>query len=176
MVKDVDFSNALKQDKPVPVYICEKSRTDYLITISGCPFVWRSKFKSTITLDTVDAAYSTLSMSTRELLPLLPLKLLVKETTNELGPQAAYEIKTKSTVFEDSTGCIALANCTIMKPRSKHIAVIYHWFRNHVMRGETAIVKIDTTEQLADVATKALPITQPCILRDKIMNWESKRN
>jgi hypothetical protein len=52
------------------------------------------------------------------------------------------------TVFEDSTGCIALANCTTMTPRSKHIAGTYHWFRNHVMRGDTAIVKIDTTQQL----------------------------
>jgi hypothetical protein len=104
---------------------------------------------------------------------LLPLKLQVKEMADKLALQKASRVKTKSTVFEDSTGSIAPANCSTMMHCAKHIATTYHWFRNHVMRGETGIIKIDTTEQLSDVTTKSLPVHQFCNLREKIMIWES---
>jgi hypothetical protein len=166
---DSDFAGLFgHEDSNDPISV--KSRSGYIITIGGCPLVWKSKLQSTIALSTVEAEYSALSTSMRDL---LPLKLQVKEMTDKLGLQKAYKIKTKSTVFEDSTGCIALANCTTMTPRAKHIATTYHWFRNHVMRGETEIIKIDTTEQLSDIMTKSLPVHQFCYLRDKMMNWES---
>ena len=41
-----------------------------------------------------------------------------------------------------------------------HINVIYHWFWQHIVEDTgLEIAKNDTTEQLADIATKALEIT-----------------
>jgi hypothetical protein len=43
-----------------------------------------------------------------------------------------------------------------MTPRSKSIAVKYHWFREHWRPGEIEIKPIVLQEQLADIFTKTL--------------------
>ena len=43
-----------------------------------------------------------------------------------------------------------------MTPRSKHIAVKYHWFRSHLQEGEIEVRRIDTKVQKADIFTKGL--------------------
>lgn len=48
-----------------------KSRTGYIITLSGCPMLWRSQqLQTEISLSTLEAEYSALSTSMRTLLPL----------------------------------------------------------------------------------------------------------
>jgi hypothetical protein len=49
---------------------CSLSRTEYVITYCGCPIHWPSKLQSEIALNTTESKYISLSMATRELLPL----------------------------------------------------------------------------------------------------------
>jgi len=45
-----------------------------------------------------------------------------------------------------------------LRPRTKHIALRYHHFREHVRNGKVRINAIDTKEQIAeDIFTKGLP-------------------
>jgi len=44
-----------------------------------------------------------------------------------------------------------------MRPRTKHIAVKYHFFREHIQNGNINIEPIDTSIQVADILTKPLP-------------------
>jgi hypothetical protein len=50
----------------------------------------------------------------------------------------------KSTAFEDSNGALGLATSPKMTPRTRHIAVKYHFFKEHIKPGEIEIIKIDT--------------------------------
>eukprot|EP00957_Ditylum_brightwellii_P008323 630092-Ditylum_brightwellii.AAC.1 len=50
----------------------------------------------------------------------------------------------RCTVFEDNNGCIELAKCPRMRPRTKHIAIKYHHFRSKVKDGSIRIERIDT--------------------------------
>ena len=50
--------------------ICAKSCTGYVITLSGCPLLWVSKLQTTIALSTMEAEYTALSSSCRDLIPL----------------------------------------------------------------------------------------------------------
>ena len=59
-------------------------------------------------------------------------------------------------VFEDNNGAIELAKALKIRPRTKHIALEYHHFREHVRKGLIEIILIDTLEQVADIFTKAL--------------------
>ena len=63
-----------------------------------------------------------------------------------------------SRVFEDNEACRRLASSTILKmtPRSKHIAVKYHWFREYLERLNVEFLSIDTKAQLVDIFTKGL--------------------
>lgn len=58
-----------------------------------------------------------------------------------------------------------------MSPRTKHIAIPYHFFRSKVEELEIKVVAIDTSNQLADQFTKGLPYPKFSTDREKLMGW-----
>jgi hypothetical protein len=48
--------------------------------------------------------------------------------------------------FEDNSGALELARAPKMRPRTKHINIIYHYFRQHVRDKLISIHPIKTTE------------------------------
>jgi hypothetical protein len=59
-----------------------------------------------------------------------------------------------------------------INPRTKHIAVKYHHFRESVGEDKgVSIVKIDTKEQKADIFTKGLPRETHEYIRKLLMGW-----
>lgn len=43
-----------------------------------------------------------------------------------------------------------------MMPRTKHIAIKYHWFKSHIKEGEIEVKVINTKVQKADIYTKGI--------------------
>ena len=58
-----------------------------------------------------------------------------------------------------------------MTLHTKHIAVKYHWFRQHLKLGEIEAKKIGTKDQKADMFTKGLRVEDFVRLRQRIMGW-----
>ena len=77
----------------------------------------------------------------------------------------------RCTVFEDNQSTIAVAQAPSMLPRTKHIALKYHHFREFVLNGTIEIRYVNTTEQLGDIFTKPLPSASFTYLRHKLMGW-----
>ena len=65
-------------------------------------------------------------------------------------------------VFEDNLGALELAQLPRLRPRTKHINICYHHFREHVRRGLIKIFPVDTKDQIADALTKALAQKRFC--------------
>ena len=59
-----------------------------------------------------------------------------------------------------------------MRPRTKHIAIKYHHFRQGVINGIYNILPIDTKEQTADIFTKALSEATFSYLCSKLNYWQ----
>ena len=61
-------------------------------------------------------------------------------------------------VWEDNNAALKLANAPFpnMTPRTKHIAVKYHWFKENIKEGEIKVRLIDTKIQKADIFTKGI--------------------
>ena len=157
------------------------SRTGYIITYCGCPIHWVSKLQSKITLSTTKAKYIVLSMCMRDL---IPMRTLLSEISSSFhiaglkngliddGPVHAFTHMFKSVVFEDNMGCLEIASkpeqfC----PRTKHIGIKWHHFRDQVANGHVEIQKIDTRINWADIFTKLLPRPQFEALRKLMMGW-----
>ncbi len=69
-------------------------------------------------------------------------------------------------VFEDNSGALELARLPKLCPRTKHINVCYHHFQEHVRKGLIKIFSVGTSNQIANVLTKALAqnnFTRHCI-------------
>jgi hypothetical protein len=75
------------------------------------------------------------------------------------------------TVFEDNNGALELAKSPRYRPHTKHIAIKYHHFREHVKNGLVSILPIDTKDQIADQFTKALQTGVFEFLRYKLSGW-----
>ena len=84
------------------------------------------------------------------------MKSLIKEVIDNLGIDSEnLKFVSSSTIYEDNNGSIFLATNPRMTPTLKHIAVKYHWFRQHVGK-ELVIWKIESENQKADIFTKGL--------------------
>ena len=176
---DADFAGTWSvEDDQDPVSV--KSRSGHLITFMGCPLLWSSKMQTQIALSTMEAEYIALSHAMRDLIAireiLKEISTIVLSTSSPLKPSFSTISQTfgsipKSLVHEDNTACLKFANMPKMSPRTKHIAIPYHFFRTKVEQLEVKVIGIDTNNQLADQFTKGLP--QDKFVRDRksLMGW-----
>lgn len=148
-----------------------KSRTGYVLMYAGCPIVWSSKLQREIALSTTEAEYNALSESLRYVIHMMHM---VDEIL-ALG----WEISTAPTrvhckVFEDNSGALEMSRLPKMRPRTKHINIKMHHFRDHVRKKLISIHKIPTQYQLADIATKPQPEALFIAQRESIMQWAAE--
>ena len=68
----------------------------------------------------------------------------------------AAELVIRCTLFEGNKGAEELANISKKRPRTNHIAVKYHHFRETVKPKILSVKRVDTLDQLADIFTKPL--------------------
>ena len=139
------------------------------MTLGGCPIQWNSKLQTEIALSTTEAEYIALSQAMREL---IPLRRLLLEIITAMKLSGVTDSLIKSTVFEDNNGAIAMATAMKMTPRTKHIAVKYHFFKSHVDVGTgISLSKIDTNLQKADIFTKGLAPQKFVEIRKLLCGW-----
>lgn len=145
-----------------------KSRTGYTILLSGCPIVWASKLQTQIALSSCEAEYICLSQALRETIPLMRMiqELKDREFLDEYMTPSVH-----CKAFEDNSGCVELAKVHKMRPRTKHINITYHHFREAVREGKITIHQVKTEDQIADIFTKPLQQNLLVKFRKLIMGW-----
>ena len=74
-------------------------------------------------------------------------------------------------VFEDNSGALEMAKVHKYRPRTKHINVKYHHFRDYVTRGEVTLKSIRTQDQITDILTKPVSVGILQTLRKRVMGW-----
>ena len=98
--------------------------------------------------------------------PKQPIKAFTKTLQSNLSPNLPPSI-----VYEDNAACIILAETDQHKPRTKHISIKWHHFRDQIQNGTITISKISTHDNLADILTKPLVRVKHEALRKPIMGW-----
>jgi hypothetical protein len=145
-----------------------KSRSGYVILYAGCPIIWSSKLQTQIALSTTEAEYISLSQSLRETIPLMQL---LKEFKDRGFAVVSTKPKVHCKAFEDNSGALELARLPKLRPRTKHINVVYHHFRDFVRKGLIEICPISSSEQIGDLLTKPLSQNTFLYLRKKLLHW-----
>ena len=183
---DADFAGLFAaSDRQDPVGV--KSQTGYVIMYKGAPLLWGSRLQTQIALSTMEAEYMALSQAMRDLIPIrevlkeimtivFNLSKTISYHTHSKSVSPAAEIEEKynipqSTVFEDNDACLKFARMPRLTPRTKHIGIPYHWFREQVEALQITLERIDTKNQLADQFTKGLPTATFCLARKQLMGW-----
>ena len=60
-------------------------------------------------------------------------------------------------ILEDSQPCLNALKKNVSDSRFRHVRIYYHFIRDAIRNGWCAVVKIATTHQTGDLATKLLP-------------------
>ncbi|GJY08947.1 retrovirus-related pol polyprotein from transposon TNT 1-94 [Tanacetum coccineum] len=69
----------------------------------------------------------------------------------------------KVPIFCDNTSGIAISNNLVLHFRTKHIDIMYHFIRNHILNGDIELHFVPTDLLLADIFTK--PLVEPSFTR-----------
>ena len=165
---DADFAGLWNSEDEQDPH-CLRSRSGYVVMVANCPILWKSKLQSEIALSTMESEYIALSTACRDL---LPLQHLVAEVSLACGIEYKEQMCIHSTIWEDNEAALTLANLPLpyMTNRSKHIAIKYHWFREHSGKA-WSVQPIGTQDQLADIFTKSLDVPSFEKLRFQLMGW-----
>ena len=145
-----------------------RSRHGYIISYAGCPILWKSQLQTEIALSSTESEYTGMSYALREAIPIMEL---LKELRRNKFPVHSSTATIHCKVFEDNTGALEIARQHKYRPRTKHLNVKLHHFRDYVARGEVSIHKIDTHDQPADFLTKPLNLESLGKHRLSVMGW-----
>ena len=123
-----------------------RSTTGYVFRYCGAPIHWKSKLQKTIALSTAEAEYYSASLAAVEVIYL-----------RQLLKQMGFAPQSWTPVYEDNNACIEWSNHVIGgRERAKHIDIRKHFAHEVIKHGHLRLVRVDTSDQLADVFTKSL--------------------
>ncbi|KAI3735214.1 hypothetical protein L6452_14704 [Arctium lappa] len=123
---------------------------DRKCTTGGCQLLggklvsWTSKKQNSVSTSTVEAEYVAAGSCCAQVLWM----------RNQL---LDYDLQlSKIPIYYNNTSAIAIANNPVLHSKTKHIKIIYHFIRDHVMNGDIELHFIPTDYQLTDLFTKPL--------------------
>jgi hypothetical protein len=133
---DADWANS-KSDR--------RSITGWVAKLNGDTVSWASKKQRTVALSTCEAELYAEGAAIQEVMWL-----------NDLLKELGLHRQMGSTVFGDNQSAIAVSKNGIKGERTKHVDIKYCFITEVVERGDVTLKWVPTTEQQADIFTKAL--------------------
>jgi hypothetical protein len=134
-----------------------KSTSGILFFLGDNTITWQSQKQKIVALSSCEAEY--IAASTGACQGMWLARLLA-----ELKGEEANTVTLKI----DNESAIALSKNPVFHDRSKHIDIRYHFIRECVEEDRVRLQSIGTTEQLADILTKALGRAHFCEMRSRI--------
>jgi hypothetical protein len=137
-----------------------------VVFAGGGPIAWQSRLQTTVATSSMESEYMALYAGMQEL---VWLRGVMKELQLPLLEPTSF--------FLDSQSAEDLAMNPVFHKRSKHIAIKYHWVRQHVVGGifgTARLVHVNTHEMSADIFTKAL--TGPAFVTHRDTTSGTKRS
>ncbi|XP_031392392.1 secreted RxLR effector protein 161-like [Punica granatum] len=124
-----------------------KSISGYIFTCNGDAVSWKSSKQETTADSTTEAEYIAASDAAKE-------AVWIRKFVTELG--IVPSISSPVELYYDNTGAIAQAKEPRSHQKSKHIERRYHIIREIIRRGDVAVQKVASGDNVADPLTKAM--------------------
>lgn len=134
-----------------------RSTTSYILYLGSNIISWRSSRQKSVSRSSTEAEYKAVANAAAEI-------SWVQNLLLELGIKSLHTPR----LFCDNTGATYLCANPVYHSKMKHVALDYHFVREHVNAGKLQVLHISSKDQLADVLTKPLPRMQFTSIRSKI--------
>ncbi|KIW90700.1 uncharacterized protein Z519_08483 [Cladophialophora bantiana CBS 173.52] len=136
-----------------------KSTTGWIFFLGGSAISWKSKRQTITTTSTCEAEYVALDNAAKE-------AIYLKNFINDLKVEG-LSVFEKVRIHIDNDSANAVANNPGNSNRLKHLEVSYHFVREKIQQGEIELVRVPSSENIADMLTKPLNGTVIQYLREK---------
>lgn len=83
----------------------------------------------------------------------------------EMLKNYGVEVQKPVVILCDNTSAINISKNPVQHSRTKHIAIRYHFLKEHVEANDIKLEFVPTKDQIADIFTKPLPKAQHEALR-----------
>mmetsp|Transcript_10215 Transcript_10215/g.20434 ORF Transcript_10215/g.20434 Transcript_10215/m.20434 type:complete len:1162 (-) Transcript_10215:305-3790(-) len=141
-----------------------RSTGGYIIFYNGCPISWKSSRQTINTLSTTESEFVQASLTCQEI-------VYLREILHFLG-----DTQPPTMLFVDSKPALDLSENPCHRSRTRHIPRRFHYVRRCCTQGETLLVKIDGTTNVADIFTKPLSREHLTKYRTIILNETRPRS
>jgi hypothetical protein len=121
-----------------------RSFSGCIVYFLNCPVCWISKKQITVALSSVEAEYMALSDATKETLYVLNLL------------KQFFDMLTPASINIDNRGAGYIAENNINNKLTKHIDIRYHFVRHYINEKTVELFYVPSSENIADILTKAL--------------------
>lgn len=122
-----------------------RSPLGFHFSLGSGPISWRSKLSDVVALSSTEAEYYAITEAAKE-------AAWIQSFLGELGtPIPRYHL------WCDNQGAIAMTQNAVSHARTKHIDIKHHFIKDLVEDKKVTIEYVHTSENVADVFTKALP-------------------
>lgn len=124
-----------------------KSTSGYVFTLANSPITWKSQEQNVVAQSTTEAEYLALALGVKEALWLKSFlkKLDISVSSVKIGV--------------DNQSANKLTQVQQLHNRTKHIDIKVHFVRDECEKGNITIFYVQSSDQLADLFTKALSKT-----------------
>ena len=122
-----------------------RSTTGYVFIVSDTAVSWISKLQNIVALSTTEAEYVAATEASKEM-------IWMQRFMEELEKK-----QEDCKLYNDSQSAIHLAKNSAFHSRTKHIQLRYHFIRSVLEDGQLKLEKIHTSQNPADMLTKAIP-------------------
>lgn len=123
-----------------------KSTTGFCMFVGGNLVTWRSKKQGVVARSSAEAEYRAMAAAASEI---VWLRLLLEELGHSLTGKPTK-------LFCDNQAAIQIASNPVFHERTKHIEVACHYIREKVLDRTIETPYLQSSDQLADIFTKAL--------------------
>jgi hypothetical protein len=154
-----------------------RSTGGFVLTLCGGAVSWKTRKQDVVALSTTEAEYIALTEASKEVIWMRRLLHEIEtrdiessstdirqshdESTNQWENTEDSELTPlpmpATTIFVDNQGAMKLADNPQFHNRTKHIDIRYHFIRDTLAAGETALQYLPTADMVADILTKPLP-------------------
>ena len=122
-----------------------KSTSGYVFFLNGCPITYRSRKQSSTALSSCEAETIAGSQAASE-------AIWLRNVLDELGFSQTWA----TTLCQDNQGAIAFSSNETNHSKMKHIALREHFIREAVSDGHITCSYVQSSNNVADLFTKAL--------------------
>jgi hypothetical protein len=143
---DANFTGLHKKE-PDADQNAARSRTEYILILGGFPLIWKSHLQTKISLNTLEAEYSALSLAT---CALIPIQGLIFKVAAKIKLPKVLVMMIHCAVFEDNQCTYLLATTQHITNCTKCFLVKFHHFWQYIELEEGNDCKIHVVKCSTD--------------------------